>query len=59
MALNPTFVLQYLLPFQQTEVNKDAIELLAPRIKVLSESLGAPIPLGDIDEGERESELER
>jgi len=45
--------------FQTTEVNKNAIELLAPRVKLLSRSLCAPIPPGDINEEERGSELER
>jgi len=45
--------------FQQTEVNEQAIELLAPRIKMLSESLCAPIPTGDFSEEDRESELKR
>lgn len=43
---------------QQTEVNREAIELLAPRIKILSESLCAPIPLGDVNEKEREEDRE-
>ena len=53
------FNLQCLQPFQQTEVDEQAIELLAPRIKVLSESLGAPILLGDVNEKGREIKLDR
>ena len=45
--------------FQQTEVDKQAIELLVPQVKVLSESLCVPIPLGDVNERERERERER
>ena len=44
---------------QQTEVDKQAVEALAPRIKALSESLCEPIPLGDVNEKERERKLER
>lgn len=53
------FNLQHLWPFQQAEVDEQAIESLAPRIKALSELLCAPIPLGDINEKEREKKLER
>lgn len=38
---------------QQTEANKQVIELLAPRLKVLAELLCVPIPEGDIEEQER------
>jgi len=51
--------LTILWPSQQTEVDKQAIELLAPQIKALFESFCTPIPLGDIDEKEREMELEQ
>jgi hypothetical protein len=54
-----TFNLQCLQLHQQTKVNKQAIEWLAPRIKALSKSLCAPIPEGDINEGGRENKLER
>jgi len=40
-------------------VDEQAIESLAPRVKVLFESLSAPIPLGDVDEEEREKKLEQ
>jgi len=40
-------------------VDKQAIELLAPQVKALFESFCAPIPLGDVDERERERELEK
>jgi len=46
-----------LIVFQQTEVDKQAIELLALRINMLSRLLCAPIPLGDVDEKERERKL--
>ena len=39
-------------------VNKQAIEWLAPRIRMLSKSLCAPIPVDDINERERENKLE-
>jgi len=44
---------------QQSEVDEQAIELLAPRLRVLFESLCAPIPLDDIEEEERERELKQ
>ena len=44
-------------PLQQTELDKQAIESLAPRIKALSESFCVPIPLGDDNEKEREENL--
>ena len=59
MVPNFTFDLWYLWSFQTTEVNKNAIELLAPRVRVLSRALSVPIPPGDINEKERERELER
>jgi len=45
--------------FQHTGVDEQAIELLAPQVKVLSESLCVPIPPGDISERGREKERER
>ena len=45
--------------FQQTEVDGRAMELLAPRIKVLSESLHAPIHQGDVNEQERGKKLKQ
>ena len=44
---------------QQTEVNEQAIESLAPQIKTFSESLCEPILPGDVNEQERAGELER
>jgi len=44
---------------QQTEVDEQAIESLALRVKALFESLSAPIPLGDVDEEARERELKQ
>ena len=44
--------------FQRTEVNRRAIESLAPRIKTLSESLREPIPPSDFNEKERVKRLE-
>ena len=40
-------------------MDKQAIELLAPRVKALSESLLAPIRLGDVNEKEREGRLQQ
>ena len=57
--LSCTFSLRHLRSFQQIEVDKQAVESLAPRIKTLSESLCEPIPLGDVNEREREKKLER
>ena len=45
--------------FQQTDVDGQAIELLAPRVKILSESLCAPIQPGDTNEKQRGEKLER
>ena len=45
--------------FQQTDVDGQAIELLAPRIKILSESLCAPIQPGDTNEKQRGAKLEQ
>ena len=39
-------------------MDRQAIESLAPQVKVLSESLHQPIPLGDVNEKEREKRLE-
>ena len=50
---------KYLQSSQQTELDIHTIELLAPQIKMLSESLSAPIPLGDINEKERGGKLEQ
>ena len=44
---------------QQMEVDGQAIDLLAPRVKALSESLSAPIQPGDINEKERGKKLEQ
>jgi len=45
--------------FQQTEVNGRAIELLAPRVRVLSRLLSEPISPNDVNEKPRAEELER
>ena len=45
--------------FKQTEVDEQAIELLAPRLKVLSNSLCAPIHKDDVNEKGRAEELEQ
>jgi len=45
--------------FQQTEVDEQAIVSLAPRIKGLSELFHTPIPLGDVNEKERERKLHK
>ena len=44
---------------QQTQVDIQAIELLAPRIKIISASLCVPIHLGDTNEKEREKKLKQ
>jgi len=54
-----TFNLQCLQSFQQTEVDEQAIESLAPRIRALSESLCEPTQPDDINEKERERKLDR
>jgi len=40
-------------------VDEQAIEFLAPQVKILFESLRAPIPLGDVGEEEREKKLKK
>jgi len=45
--------------FQRTDVNECAIESLAPRVKMLSESLSDPILPGDVNEKERAKKLEQ
>lgn len=50
---------QYLWSLQQTEVDEQAINSLAHRIKGLSELLCTPTPLGDVNEEERERKLNR
>ena len=40
-------------------MNEHAVESLAPRVRMLSESLSAPIPPGDVNEEERAHKLER
>ena len=54
-----TFNLKCLQLFQHTEVDEQAIESLAPRVKAVFELLRQPIPLGDVDEKERERKLDR
>jgi len=44
---------------QQAKANKQAIELLAPRVKVLSASLCKPVSEGDTNEEVRRRDLER
>ena len=51
--------LQCLQLFQQTDVDGKAIELLAPQVKVLSESLCVPIRPGDVNEKKRGKKLEQ
>ena len=57
MASLPYILPQCLWSFQQTEVDGQAIELLAPRIKVLSESLCASIHPSDVNEKKRGEKL--
>jgi len=40
-------------------LNEPAIESLAPRVKILSESLSGPIFPGDVNEKERTDKLKR
>ena len=49
---------QCLLAPQRTKANKQAIESLAPRVKVLSASICEPISEGDVKEEMRRGELE-
>ena len=49
---------QHLQVPQQTKANKQAIELLAPRVKALSASLCKPISEGDTNGEARRKELE-
>jgi len=54
-----TFSPQCLLSSQQTEVDKQAIELLALRVKALYESLIGPIQPSDVNEKKRGENLEQ
>jgi len=54
-----TFHPPCLRSFQRTEVNECTIDSLAPRVKILSESLSDPILPGDINEKERAKKLEQ
>ena len=56
-TLSPQYL--SLWTFQQTDVNGQAVELLAPQVKILSESLSAPIRPGDIREKHRGEKLEQ
>ena len=48
-----------LMRLQQTKANNQAIESLAPRVKLLAESLCAPVSEGDIKEESRRKILEQ
>jgi len=50
--------LHHLQLLQQTRVDQQAIGLLAPRIRTLSESLCDPFTIGDVNERKREEERE-
>lgn len=50
---------QCLWSFQITETDGPAVELLAPRVKALSELLCAPTHPGDINEKQREKKLKQ
>jgi hypothetical protein len=54
-----TLNLKYSQLYQQMEVTELVIKSLAPRIKTLSKSLCTPIPVDDVNERERENELEQ
>ena len=49
---------QHLRVSQRTEANKQAIEVLAPRVDALSTSLCAPVSGGDVKEKSRRIQLE-
>ena len=51
--------LQHLRVSQRTKANRQAIELLAPRVEALSTSLCAPVSEGDVREGSRRIQLEQ
>lgn len=59
MASPPVHLAFSAQSFQGTEVDRQAIELLAPRVGVLSVSLSAPIHPGDINEKTRGEKLEQ
>ena len=52
-------LLTMLMRLQQTKANNQAIELLAPRVKLLAELLCAPVSEGDIKEESRRKILEQ
>jgi len=55
----PASAVQYLQIPQRTKANIQEMELLAPRVKALAESLCVPASKGDIKEGSRRKVLER
>ena len=59
MISSHTFDTHCLRSFQGTEVDRRAIESLAPRVKTLSGSLCTPIAEGDINEERRTRKLEQ
>ena len=52
-------VSRFLQVLQRMKGNEQTIEMLAPRVKALSESLCSPVSEGDIGEQERRKTLER
>ena len=59
MVPSPIHDLQGLQVPQRTKTNKQAIESLAPRVKVLAERLCKSVPEGDVKEQERRERLEQ
>ena len=57
--LTPHMRPQLLRVSQRTRANEQTIELLAPRVKALAESLCAPVSQGDAKEQERRKDLEQ
>ena len=55
----PACSVRHLRVPQQTKANTREIESLAPRVRVLAESLCAPISEGDTKEGSRRRDLEQ
>ena len=55
----PACAVPHLRMPQQAKANTREIELLAPRVKVLAESLCARVSEGDIKEGSRRRDLEQ
>ena len=59
VRLPPCVLSPKLMVLQRTKANKQSIESLAPKVKMLNERLCKPVPKSDLKERERRKRLER